>query len=50
MKDRKEELQKKTKQSEEKREKEKQEREQRDKEYKFISKSLAEQPPLFKKL
>jgi hypothetical protein len=26
------------------------EREQRDKDYKFISKSLAQQPPLFKKL
>jgi hypothetical protein len=37
-------------QSEEKREKQKLEREQRDKDYKFISKSLAQQPPLFKKL
>ena len=50
MKKRKEELLKKIKEKEELRLKEKEERDERSKQYKMVSKSMAQHPPLFKKI
>lgn len=50
MQEKKNELMKQIKEKEEIRKKQKSEREERNKQYQIISKSLAEQPPLFKKL
>ncbi len=50
MKERKEELLKKAKESQQRRSKDRLQRQQRQKDYRFISKSAAQQPPLFKKL